>query len=221
MTTLSIPTHRDTVDDKHTAYGGGILVVGLAGYSQAGKSEAAKALRHAQHDTTSPILPDAVFKICSFASPLKIAATALGLGAETPHHAMRRDLLQTMGARCRKHDLDWFIKVMSASLDSIAMKCVTDEQDYIVLIDDVRYPNEVKMIRDRGGFTVMIDANGANRVDLANDPRYGHESESMAGLDRPTLHDLGIHTFIDSNRPLDVFREAVVRIVGSMIRKNI
>ena len=68
----------------------------------------------------------------------------------------------------------------------------TEQQDYIkldgdknldcweetvVIIDDVRYPNEVELLADRGACLVLVDP--GERIDLTEEWRQ-HESEQMA-----------------------------------------
>lgn len=63
-----------------------------------------------------------------------------------------REFLQKFGTAMRSVDDNFWIKAMWANIDGVWAN---------VIVADVRYPNEAQSIKDRGGFLIRIDRNGA------------------------------------------------------------
>ncbi|MHC4994197.1 MAG: hypothetical protein ACYTGQ_04000 [Planctomycetota bacterium] len=141
------------------------LIIGFAGFARCGKTTSAElteAFVRANH-------PDITIHRMSMAGPIREALEVIGVTKEgTPD--MYRDGAQSLGAIARKYDMDWWVKLASTRLEA-------NEPGSLSIFDDIRYPNEVRMIQERGGRVVFIDA--ARRLDLTQ-AMYEHESERMA-----------------------------------------
>lgn len=126
--------------------------IAIAGNLRSGKTTLATALGYALG------LP-----VFSFAQPLKNAFDELGLPRE-------RYLIQAIGSLVRGYDPDHFVNLMRDEIVS--------QGDSGMIIDDVRFPNELAMVKEKGFFTILLRpgidvllARGAKLEDLA------HESE--------------------------------------------
>ncbi len=139
---------------KHREVG---LIIGLAGKKQVGKS------------TAAGFLVAAGFKSFSFADPMKLFARDLlrgiGLADEIIDYHMiykesvifnlnvtMRHLLQTLGTDWGRNMIHPELWVLCASR-SIAAAC--DNGDSVV-VEDVRFDDEARYIRSRGGLIVHI-----------------------------------------------------------------
>ena len=152
------------------------MIVGLAGYARVGKGAAAKSLTPR-------------FKTIAFADKLRevlltlnpiVGCTDKGLsihllavineyGWEGYKHTEFRNeirrLIQTLGTDCGRNMLGQNIWIDA----TFAQMNAPHEQDYV--ITDVRFPNEAKAIKDRGGHMIRVDRPGVGPI---ND----HESET-------------------------------------------
>jgi hypothetical protein len=71
------------------------------------------------------------------------------LGGKTP-----RDLMQTLGT-------EWGRELISPDIWLSVMRCQLDaHRDKMVVIDDVRFENEARMIRERGGKVIGVVGRG-------------------------------------------------------------
>lgn len=142
-------------------------LVGISGKKGSGKSTLAKKLiLDAQVETANLIN----YKQMSFANTLKeMAAVAIGcsrvsLNEETfkqqpvpfaPDVTIRK-VLQVLGTEVgRQLDPDFWVKRLFADWS----------KSQFWVIDDVRFPNEVKAIQDRGGIVIRLNAAGLDTHD--------------------------------------------------------
>lgn len=111
-----------------------------------------------------------------------------------------RLLLQWWGTEYRRRLFrdDYWLTKLSEQLEQYK------DQDVIVVITDVRFPNEFKFIKSIGGFMVRVSRPG---LPNAND---AHPSE--VALD----DEKGFDTFIDNNGTLDQFDSIVRSYVGAL-----
>lgn len=137
---------------KETQYLNNIPLIGLSGYAGVGKDEIAK------------ILQQYGWKRIAFADPLKRIATALGWDGNKDEAGRR--LLQSLGVAVRDelHSDAW---VTRAEVD-------IEAAGRPVVLTDVRFPNELHMIRRRGGTVLRIERPGCG---AANE----HISEHAVG----------------------------------------
>lgn len=161
-----------------------IKLIALTGYAGSGKTTAAKHLVEAHG-----------FTLVKFAGPLKAMMRALGLGdreiegdlkevpsailgGKTPRHAM-----QTLGS-------EWGRNLIHSNIwVNVAMEMACDVIDHggRVVIDDLRFGNEVDAVRSHGGIILRIDRPGIGPVN-------NHESESI-----PIPYDLLIQNSVGVN----------------------
>lgn len=143
-------------------------LVGLTGLPRSGKDSFAEHLCRFYG-----------FKTYAFAGPLKAAASLLldrslgemlGLGgfdreAELPEWGFStRWFLQMLGTECMRQQIhkDFWIKRMEISLKKLPPNAK-------VVITDVRFENETKMIRDLGGMIIQINRPGLVKSDHPSD----------------------------------------------------
>lgn len=159
------------------------MIIGFTGYAGSGKSTAAQILIR-KHG----------FTLVKFAGSLKQMARCLGLGEreiegdlkEVPHPLLcgksPRQFMQLLGTEFGREMIgqDLWVRVAMAG----AARAL--DQGGRVVIDDVRYPNEVAAIRDMGGRVLRISRPGVGPVN-------GHTSESPppGDLDVFNTRDVG------------------------------
>jgi hypothetical protein len=125
-------------------------IVGLCGYSGAGKDCAAEGLLAVG------------WARVGFSDPLKAMAKAMGWNGTKD--GAGRILLQSLGMAARHHiDPDVWVQAAERMIDR------TPEP---VVMPDTRFDNEVAMIHRRGGLVVLIDRPGRGPVN-------GHASENV------------------------------------------
>lgn len=130
-----------------------IRVIGFSGRAGSGKSTAAAHL--AQHHG---------FRRISFADPLREMLVGLGVRysemrgpeKELPHRMLNghtiRHALQTLGTEWGRDIMGadfWMNIAKEKAIEALAT-------DTPIVFDDVRFPNEVKLIRDLGGMVIHI-----------------------------------------------------------------
>lgn len=128
-----------------------IPLIGFTGYKQAGKTTSAKAIKSYG------------YRIYSFADPIRKLCRALGItkkyystdkDAPIPHLGKKsaRYIMQTIGTdwgRTMVSDTIW-LDMMDRRLGDAYKK------KFLICIDDVRFDNEARLIRDRGGVVIRI-----------------------------------------------------------------
>ena len=122
------------------------------------------------------------FKIKSFASKIKTIARIFGIDDKDKHYEQfnmtGREFLQKLGTDCFRDiiDKDIWVKAM--------FRCYDTGYDRWI-IDDVRFPNEVKAITDRGGVVIrFIDRYN----EYASSPSTTHRSENaLHSFDLPEI----------------------------------
>lgn len=163
------------------------LILGVCGSIGSGKTTVANYLIDGYR-----------FKRVRFADPLKNMLTALGLtqeeidgnlkekpckllGGATPRRAM-----QTLGTEWGRMciDANLWIRAWSASLP----------KGRDIVVDDVRFPNEVKAVHDIGGMIIQIDRDGAGGLTTHASEMQGIKGDTVI-KNNGTLDDL--HARID------------------------
>tara|TARA_R110002051_G_scaffold238028_1_gene298853 strand:+ start:2449 stop:3171 length:723 start_codon:yes stop_codon:yes gene_type:complete len=156
-------------------------VISFSGRAGTGKTTVVRELmRHLYEDGYTPVyLP--------FALPLKEDAVKAGFGKETSPLDYRK-YCQKRGASKRKENEDYWIERWISKYEEHLHKETNGEKESetVVLIDDCRYINETKAVKDRGGKTVFITAGSRTLVDEGSTWRK-HESEALANLIEKTL----------------------------------
>lgn len=128
QTSVVIPRERQYYND--------VPLIGLSGFAGAGKDEVAKVLveRHG-------------FTRVAFADPLKDVARALGWNGEKDDAG--RKLLQDLGVGVREY--------LNSEAWVLAGEERIEDCDTQVVVTDVRFKNEVFMIKRRGGVLVRVE----------------------------------------------------------------
>lgn len=165
-------------------------IIAFNGLARGGKTTCAEILEEwCSHHLMNPIR-------CSFADPMKKAARRIGLSKDDDPKKYRA-VLQRWGENKRnpkyqpgRSGPDFWIsrveKMIAAhAVDEKTRYALMSDHDLneefketILIFDDLRYMNELELIRKMGGISVFVD--GITRVsDLGADWRQ-HESELLA-----------------------------------------
>jgi len=150
-----------------------VLLIGIAGRTHAGKTTLANWLSHVHG-----------WKVTSFAEPLRSELAAAWFRRapkrarekwsvlEAENAALTRPLLQAWGhgRRVIEHD-DYWVVALFNSIDW--------DTDGVILIDDVRYPNEIAAILEQGGLIIRLHITEEEAVARGADPlTLEHASEN-------------------------------------------
>lgn len=206
-------------------------ILAFAGLAKAGKTTAANAAGQALFAAGyQPVME-------RFAGPLKDASEILGFSKGGIHDDYYRQFTQLVGTdlvRNKFEEPDWWVKLMADRLDAIAadeqadfIECTGDGHDEskwherVVLIDDVRFMNEVGLIRKYSGTSVFISS--MRRLeDIAAawrdhpSERLAHDYEMMRGED--TLFDSSISNNVKGEQPQ--FRKLVGKLAVSLVENQ-
>jgi hypothetical protein len=162
-------------------------IIGLTGQARAGKSFVAKYI--AERAWEKRMVPVFV----SFAGALKRAAAEAGHPKETDPMGYRA-FCQTIGAQARQQDPYHWVKLTMKEIADIArreqaaIEAGNSIWERVVIIDDVRYRNEVEAIIWMGGLIGHICA--GSRLPEADAAWRSHDSEQLAITIDETKHDL-------------------------------
>jgi hypothetical protein len=203
---------RELPDDRHLFEEvGNQVIVGLAGYARAGKSEAAKGLEavgwevHAYADklreflyTLNPIIEQSNMAFVTVKGyvlqrPVQLRDIIDKYGWDGYKGSMYsgeiRRLIQTLGTDCGRNLIGENVWVDST------FKYYLPEDQWVIA--DVRFPNELNAIRERGGLVIRI-----TKPDVG--PLNNHPSEtSLDEYDLPVLvNDGSINQLHDKIRKL-------------------
>lgn len=168
------------------------MIIGLQGAAGSGKDTAAAGLIG--------------FYPLAFAKPLKDGAKPLfDLTDEQLHGKLKekpdprwdvspREIMQELGDHCRNYNSNFFITHMRSRIEKAQSQGIKN-----IVITDVRYDNEARLIRELGGKIVKIER------DITTTKHSGHSSEQ--GI----LSDLVDHT-VYNNRTIEELIEKVKKI---------
>lgn len=124
-------------------------LIGLTAKAGAGKDTAASGLTN--------------FHQMAFAKPLKDSIKILyDLTDEQLHGNLKevidprwkmspRQIMQELGDYCRKNDVDFFVTHMKSRIEK------AEKEDHSIVITDVRYDSEAKLIKELGGEIIKIE----------------------------------------------------------------
>lgn len=141
-----------------------VKIIGFFGLAGAGKSLAA-GLAEAECDTLGYMS-----MIRPFAGPLKEGLAMMGIRKDT-HPVLYRQAAQLMGTEiCRKESEDWWVDQMRHTISDMP-------DDGMLVIDDVRFENEFKLLDEYESIKIFVDA--GERLDLTQ-KLYRHPSERVA-----------------------------------------
>ena len=165
-------------------------IIGITGRAGSGKTSLAEVLE--EHG----------YVIKNFADPLKWIAKRYFWWDGKKDERGRR-LLQNLGTECgRTYHPNTWVKHMEIYIESrIKMEQVAKyKQDIKIVIPDVRFPNEVELIRNLKGTIIHLEGKGYDMGELNK-----HESEQKLPIN--TEKDI-VLSFPRFNSK-DVFKEAV------------
>ena len=155
------------------------LIFGIGGFARCGKDTLGKHLINKLNKSGFPALN------ISFATELKkdldpFLKDKLNISAFTDSNSEKeliRPMLVCWGTdTCRKIDPDYWIKKIEKQVKS------SINNKIIVVITDVRYENEVKWIKDNGGFMIHLSRMGqkpSNFQERSNDPIVKRNSDHI------------------------------------------
>ena len=176
-------------------------LLGLTGQARAGKTHVANQLMAIAF--SKGFVPDLV----SFADPIKVAAKEQGLTKEKDHVKYRK-FCQEFGATKRADDPEFFLDeakmriVDAMENENLDISRGEKYWERILIIDDVRYQNEVDMILRQGGQLMHVYA--GERLPYPRARWRNHESEKLAkSLDKTQGVQHRIERFFNVKMPWD------------------
>lgn len=163
------------------------MIVGLCGLAKVGKTTTARFVTHLLNETSV---------VLSFATPVKDIALLFGWDGQKDQRG--RKLLQQIGTDVgRTYDPDiWVNKLVDRAINHI-------RRGSFVVVDDVRFQNEIDAIRSMGGLVVLLDP-GKRKLDYSGEP---HESEQPYSLSVD-------HVVVTDKSPQEVAFDVVDFILG-------
>ena len=174
-------------------------VIGFTGQARCGKSYLSDRLAKAAFDAGQR--PHLV----SFAGALKRASAEAGFPKDTKPTEYR-EFCQTHGAEMRAQDPDYWVKKTIDEIRELAElenKLVNEDNKFwevVVIIDDVRYQNEIDTILRMGGDIVHVTA--GDRLPVPHARFRRHESEKMAkAIDRTKGSGKKFESFFSTEMP--------------------
>jgi len=171
------------------------MIIGLHGKAGHGKDTAAAGLQN--------------FYQLSFAKPIKDASKILyNLTDEQLHGKLKevpdkrwnispREIMQQLGDLCRSSNPNFFIVLMRTRIEKALEQGIRN-----IVITDVRYANEAKLIKDMGGRIIKINRN------VTTTQHTSHSSEK--GIDDSNYIDFTI----DNNGTIEQLIEKVKKIAS-------
>lgn len=166
-------------------------IVGFGGLAKAGKTTAAKILAQWAFNHSYHVVME------QFAGPLKKASSVLGFHKGGDMDAQYRRFCQIVGTDLVRNEfkLDgWWVKLMADRIDVLAMEeqnrmrfeadgkfpgiAEAPFHETLVIIDDVRFPNECEVLKKYKARSVFVCAHG--RLTDLEAPWRQHESEQLA-----------------------------------------
>lgn len=169
------------------------IIIGFAGRAGAGKTTAAQHL--VQHHG---------FERVRFAGPLKAMMRALGCTEEEVDGARKEMPCDLLGGRTPRQAMQWLGTEWGREM--IAPDLWTRAWEYAaagkprVVVDDVRFPNEVEAVRRLGGVVVQLVAPMNQSAMFAS-----HVSEAgILDFDRVMNNNMGMRFFSDLDKILSL-----------------
>lgn len=121
------------------------------------------------------------------------------LGTNWPVYWSGREIMQALGAFYRSIDPLFWVKKLFRTADEKGYKNI--------IITDVRYPNEVDPVLERGGYHIRIDRDIESKI-------HGKQHSSETSLDE----DYKVDFHVKNSRTLDHLRNVAVNIVDAILQ---
>lgn len=116
--------------------------------------------------------------ICPFAYQLKLFCVELGWDGKKD--AKGRQLLNDIGMKAREYDPNVWVNMW--------LRNTRKYREDVIIVDDVRFQNEVNAIRNLGGHILYIKRDGTERPDLESEgfrlKEYDHVFDNNGDEDR-------------------------------------
>lgn len=167
-----------------------MILIGFCGYAGSGKSTAAQRLcgRHG-------------FVRHRFAGPLKDMLRALGLSEEQVDGNLKEVPCALLGGKtprwaAQSLGTEWGREMISPTLWVDAWAAKVDVSPVPVVCDDVRFPNEVYAVKQRGGIVVRITGRGAKIATSAHASENVNFEVDEEIENTGSIHDL--HAAVDA-----------------------
>ena len=188
--------------------------LGICGGMAAGKTLAAdtitKYVKNGKGSDGYFIFPQGIVERLSFANGVRDVAwnffpNEMRIAFEKG--VKPRELLQRIGKGMRAIDTDIWVR----KLEPVVATIVEYDEGTPIIIDDVRYPNEVEMLKRYGFKIVYVDVGPEIRRERSGNPDWWdealkHESENQA---------LDYDVIIDGDCDMDIFRGRVLSCLKS------
>ena len=156
-----------------------LRIIAFAGHGRAGKSIAAEYAAKWLYNAGYVPHPS------SFAGPLKEAVHSLG-ATKADQPELYRKLCQCVGSRLRDRSFvpgvtgtDYWVDRMEFLYQQIDAMAGGDR---LMVIDDLRYANEVKWVMSHGGLTVYLDAGRRLELNPKRRPSTGWRADPSEDL---------------------------------------
>ena len=154
------------------------MIIGIAGYSKVGKDTLCERLQNYERHAFADVLKQQVTTM------LKQVGIEVDLWGEDKEKW--RDMLVFWGRKMRSIDIDYWVKqlYMRTGQDTEKRICITD----------VRYPNEVRWIKSKGGIVIGLER-----------PGYGPANEEEAiSLREVRIQHSDIPWIVNDRTPRDM-----------------
>lgn len=175
-----------------------MIIIGFSGRARTGKSTLSRYLYDAAHDAGWRV------EILPFAGPLKrYVIEDMGYAKEKDPDNYRK-YCQEIGASKRAENPDhwvnlWYEDIKNAYDD----EHTNADRPVLYLVDDVRYPNELKKLNEIGAITCFIKHNNREIEDPDGEWRK-HNSEELANLGERSspevLKELGYDYVVNNDK---------------------
>ncbi len=153
-------------------------IVAFGGLAMSGKSMMATYLGERAFKMGYHVKPE------RFAGPLKDASALVGFHKGGDTNDLYREFCQFVGSKARAENSDWWTDMMATRLDVIAEEennrlHLENFHETVVIIDDVRFMNEIELVRRYTGTLIFVDGYRRNIQSMGAAWRQ-HESEKLA-----------------------------------------
>jgi len=195
-----------------------IYVIAFAGCARSGKSSSAQFVEEYIKEKH----PLGMVMHMSFAKPLKEGLERMGVYKDKEYE-LYRELAQKVGTNyLRKHNDNWWVDLMRQEIDNIPKT----GQWKVVIIDDVRFPNESALVKEyQNGYNIFVWG-GDERIDLELSV-YDHDSEKLGVYYEKMIRgvpvgesmgDVGMDKVVDSRGSLDELKTSVYGIMDEIMK---